>query len=87
MTEKTGFKYSIGFGQSMTSGVLAFHGEYHFDDPTEFNLQNAKLLTMLKNQEEVFTNAGYKVASIIPNNMKQLPNTKKEKEEEEKETK
>ncbi len=72
--QKTGYKYSIKFNQSLTSGTLAFEGYFGFDDPQEFEEQSAKLLTMLQKTEEVFTTAGYKVASIIPNNMRELAN-------------
>ena len=76
MTEKTGYKYSIGFGQSMTSGVLAFHADYSFDG--DDGLDTKFLVEMLQKQEKAFADAGYKVASIIPNNLKDLPNSKKE---------
>ncbi len=76
MTEKTGYKYSIKFNQSLTSGTIAFEGYYAFDDfVTDYDPE--RLLTMLKNTETVFQAAGYKVASIIPNNMRDLENKKK----------
>jgi hypothetical protein len=76
MSEKTGFKYSIKFNQSLTSGTIAFEGYFAFDHPTEFD--TGKLLGMLQEQETAFANAGYKIASSIPNNMKQLSNGGKE---------
>ena len=73
---KTGYKYSIKFNQSLTSGTLGFEGYYAFDEYDSFNPHI--LLEMLKEQEKVFTEAGYKVASIVPNNLKQLANKPKE---------
>jgi hypothetical protein len=70
MTEKTGYKYSIKFNQSLTSGTIAFEGYYAFDNPSEFD--KGILLGLLIAQEKAFQDKGYKVASIIPNNLKQL---------------
>ena len=77
MTEKTGYKYSIKFNQSLTSGTIAFEGYYAFDTVDEGLIDNHPLLHILKNIEKQFQEAGYKVASIIPNNMKDLENKKK----------
>lgn len=60
----------------MTSGVLAFHGSVSFDNAKE--VPDDALLKMLQKQEEIFQEKGYKVASIIPNNLKQLANNGKE---------
>ena len=74
-SEKT-WKYSIKFSQSLTSGIIAFHGEFNFDkliadfDPTV-------LRDLIKIQEQAFKDAGYSVASIIPNNLKDLADKKK----------
>ena len=77
-TEKTGYKYSIKFNQSLTAGTIAFEGFFAFDDPEQFDQQNGILLTMLQVQEEIFRSQGYKVASSIPNNMRDLANRKTE---------
>lgn len=77
MTEKTGYKYSIKFNQSLTSGTIAFEGYFAFDSPIDFD--PTVLVSMLKEQESAFQNEGYKVASAVPNNMKQLPNGGAEK--------
>ena len=76
MSEKTGYKYSIKFNQSLTSGTFAFEGYLGFDHPSEFDA--TILVNMLKEQESAFQAEGYKVASIIPNNLKQLSNGGKE---------
>ena len=78
MSSEKNWKYNIGFGQSMTSGMLAFHGSISFDDPAE--VPKDALLTLLKNAEEQFKN-DYKIASIIPNNMEKLGKGKKSETE------
>ena len=75
MTEKVSYKYSIKFNQSLTSGTIAFEGYYAFDEHEKYNPHI--LLTFLKETENTFKDAGYKVASTIPNNLKQLGNDKK----------
>jgi hypothetical protein len=75
MTEKTGFKYSIKFSQSLTSGTIAFEGFYAFDEIKDYDKET--LLRLLVSTEKVFQDAGYKVASIVPNNLKQLANVGK----------
>jgi len=62
-TEMTteGFKYSIKFNQSVTTGVIGFSGEYNFNE--KFTVGG--LLNMLKEQEKAFKLAGYRVASDI----------------------
>jgi hypothetical protein len=82
--QKTGYKYNIKFSQSLTSGMIAFHGDIGFDDLKEFD--GSVLLTLFKTQEQAFIDAGYKVASTIPNNMKDLAE-KKEREKEAREKK
>lgn len=77
MTEKVSYKYSIKFSQSLTSGTIAFEAYHAFDLLSEYD-KNA-LLLLLQNTEEVFQKAGYKVASIVPNNLKQLPTVKNSK--------
>ena len=77
MTEKAGYKYSIKFNQSLTSGTIAFEGYFAFDLLNEYDKQ--ALLILLQNTEKVFQDAGYKVASIVPNNLKQLANTNTKK--------
>ena len=67
--QKTAYKYVIKFSQSLTSGVIAFHGDISFDDLKEFD--GSVLLTLFKIQEQAFIDAGYKVASTIPNDLKQ----------------
>jgi hypothetical protein len=71
-SQKTGYKYSIKFNQSLTSGTIAFEGYYAFDQVGDYDKKT--LLELLKNTEKVFQDEGYKVASIVPNNLKQLAN-------------
>ena len=78
MTEKTGCKYSVKFNQSLTSGTIAFEGYYAFDHLGEY--EPSVLVTLLHNTEKLFQDAGYKVASIVPNNLKQLANGNKRNE-------
>jgi len=75
MTEKTGYKYSVKFNQSLTSGTIAFEGYYAFDEIEDYDKET--LLGLLVTTEKVFQDAGYKVASIVPNNLKQLANVGK----------
>jgi len=58
-----GFKYSIKFSQSVSSGVIAFSGEFNFSDETEYDAR--KFLAMLAVTESIFREEGYKVASDI----------------------
>ena len=76
MTEKVSYKYSIKFSQSLTAGTIAFEGYYAFDDKDEYDPM--VLLKMLEDTEDAFAKEGYKVASIIPNNMRDLANRKSE---------
>ena len=76
--EKTGYKYSIKFSQSLTSGTIAFEGYFAFDEPGDFEREAGILMTMLQIQEDIFTKEGYKVASTIPNNMRDLANRRTE---------
>jgi hypothetical protein len=71
MTEKTGFKYSIKFNQSLSSGVVAFEGHYQFDESSDIELTHNKefLVNQLKEQQRIFRLAGFKVASDIPEKM------------------
>ena len=75
--QKTGYKYSIKFNQSLTSGTIAFEGYFAFDEFHEFDTKPNPLLPMLQSIEKDFMDAGYKVASIVPNNLKQLANVGK----------
>jgi len=60
MTEKT-WKRSMHFSQSVSSGIIAFSGEINFDG--DLNIDD--LVKMLKEQEQAFRDAGYKVATDI----------------------
>jgi len=60
-----GFKYSIKFSQSVSSGVIAFSGEYNFDSPDEYTKNTNHLYLMLKDQEKIFKDNGYRVAFDI----------------------
>lgn len=76
MTEKTGFKYTVKFSQSLTTGTIGFEGSYNFDDPKEFeNPKNKQYLVgLLEAIEETFEKKGFKIASITPTNMeKNIP--------------
>lgn len=54
--EKTGYKYSINFNQSLTIGTIAFEGYFAFDLLSEYDKQ--ALLLLLQNTEKVFQDAG-----------------------------
>ena len=63
MTEKIGYKYSIKFNQSLTSGTIAFEGYYAFDEAKDF--EKKVLVELMKAQEKAFQDEGYKIASKI----------------------
>jgi hypothetical protein len=68
MTEKTGLQILIKFNQSLTSGTIAIEGYYAFDEMEDYDKES--LLVLLVTTEKVFLDAGYKVASIVPNNLR-----------------
>lgn len=76
MTEKTGYKFSIKANQSLSNGMIAFEGYFAFDTFDEFNINKDLLVKMFKTQQEEFEREGFKCSSIIPNNMKELANSK-----------
>lgn len=55
-------RYKISYDQSVSTGIIGFHGSIEFTDGE--GLSN-KLLAMLQVSEEIFRDAGYKVASDI----------------------
>lgn len=66
---KTGYRYSISFSQSLSSGVIAFSGTVQFDEDKDGNVPNyhEELFALLQDTEEQFKNNGYRVASdIVP---------------------
>ena len=76
MTDKTGYKFSIKANQSLSNGMIAFEGYFAFDTFDEF-LTNKDLLTkMFQETQAQFEKEGFKCSSIIPNNMKDLANSK-----------
>jgi hypothetical protein len=75
---KKDFAYSVTVKQSLTSGIVAFDVTYSTDYAIDA-LKGEKLLTIFKNVQEAFSKDGFKVASIIPNNMKDLANKQQEK--------
>ena len=78
VVQKTSFRYSIKFTQSVTSGMIAFHGDLNFDSLPEFD--GSILVDLMKIQETAFTDAGYKCASTIPEDMmKKLAEKNKDK--------
>jgi hypothetical protein len=74
---KNDYAFSVTVKQSLTSGILAFDLTYSTD--YAIDLKGEKLLTIFKNVQEAFQKDGFKVASIIPNNMKDLANKQQEK--------
>ena len=54
--EKTGYKYSIKFNQSLTIGTIAFEEYFAFDLLSEYDKQ--ALLLLLQKTEKVFQDAG-----------------------------
>jgi len=65
-----GFKYSVKFSQSLTTGTIGFEGYLAFDDVNDFD--KTLLVTMLENIEGEFHKRGYKVASIEPTNSEKI---------------
>ena len=70
MSEKTGYKYSVKFSQSLTTGTIGFEGYQAFDDINEFD--KTMLPTLLENIEAEFSKRGYKIASITPTNAEKV---------------
>lgn len=70
MSEKTGYKYSVKFSQSLTTGTIGFEGYQAFDDINEFD--KTMLATLLENVEAEFSKRGYKIASINPTNSEKV---------------
>lgn len=68
-TKKEGYKFGLKTSQSLTTGTFGFEGAFYFDDPKDLEKNKAFLLTMIQEQEVIFENAGYKVASTIPTNL------------------
>lgn len=65
--QKTGFKYSVKFSQSLTTGTLGFEGFYAFSELENFD-ENI-LVEALKRQEDAFRKDGiHKVATYDPTN-------------------
>ena len=61
MTEE--IRYKISFDQSVSSGIIGFHGTVEFTD-REDKIQD-DLVKIIQSQEEQFREAGYRVASDI----------------------
>jgi len=76
--DKAEYTWTVSAKQSLTSGMVAFDVTYKTDkvDTTDGTM----LMTVFKNAEKAFEGDGYKVAKIIPNNMKELANQKEEKQ-------
>lgn len=84
--QKTGYKYRIGFHQSLTTGVIGFEGNVNFDDniPPDFigtaNIFAKKLLVLLKDTEDVFKTQGYRLASDIEPKVQPVKNGQSKEE-------
>src|SRR4029079_1637166 len=77
MTEKTGYKFSIKANQSLSSGMIGLEAYYAFDGQKDFDA--TVIPNILKAQEQKLTKAGYKLCSLIPNNMEQASKRTQEK--------
>ena len=73
--QKTGYKYRIGFHQSLTTGVVGFEGNIQFDEGEE-NAATAsdKLMILVSSAEQSFKGMGYRVASDIEPKAQQVKN-------------
>jgi len=63
--DKTGYRYRIGFSQSLSTGIIAFEGVIQFDTPNEYNNFPAQLTALIQQAEYKFRENGYRVASDI----------------------
>lgn len=82
--QKTGFKYRIGFHQSLTTGVIGFEANVNFDDYDNLDEDTPNPVThlesMLEDAETVFTARGYRVASQIEPKVQPVKNGQSNKE-------
>lgn len=58
-------KYKIGFTQSVSSGIISFHGEIEYNDIDLMLQQNENLLSIFEDIQYRFKKAGYSIASDI----------------------
>jgi hypothetical protein len=72
MTDKTSFKYSIKFNQSLSNGMIAFEGYMAFDDMADYDTNKNLLWQKLQEQDKLFRDNGFRTACEIPNNMDKL---------------
>lgn len=77
--QKTGYKYRIGFHQSLTTGVIGFEGNVNFDVDEEIN-PVIILKSYFEKAEIFFRNAGYRVASDIEPKPEKVKNGQSNKE-------
>jgi len=74
------YAYSVYTKQSLTNGIIAIETSFHTDKVEE--AKDAKtIFEIFANLEQKYKDKGYKVASMIPNNMKELANKKTEEKE------
>jgi hypothetical protein len=57
-------KYKISFDQSVSSGIIGFHGSVEFTDENKATALNF-LVGALHDQERIFRDNSYRVASDI----------------------
>ena len=83
MTEKTGYKYTVKFSQSLTTGTIGFEGSYSFDDPKDIEnpIHKQYLVTLLEEIETTFDKKGYKIATFVPTNAEKNTVIKSSKQE------
>ena len=77
---RTGYKYRIGFHQSLTTGVIGFEGNVNYDNAGDTEEHNDYLVNMLKNTEYIFREQGYRVASDIEPKPEKVKNGQSNKE-------
>lgn len=68
------YAYSVYQKQSLTNGIIAIEVSFHTDNPDEAKSGDI-VYEIFKNTEDKFKQ-NYKVASLIPENIKQLPSSK-----------
>lgn len=79
---KTDYKYTIGFSQSLISGIISFNGKTHFDpiDLEKGEDPYFELANMMQKVETAFRQSGYRVATDIEPKTQQVKNGQSNKE-------
>src|SRR5688572_20246629 len=65
-TGKIEYKYKVEVNQSLTSGMMALHGTYRFDDVKEADNARFTLMNELESMEDRLKTAGYTTVKELP---------------------